>query len=68
MPPHRVRGNASRARVRLAIAHVFAAHKCRLGLVIRSVGLARARAKLGLANLVTHMRRLVWLKARAAPT
>jgi IS5 family transposase len=66
MPPHMVRGNASRARVRVAIEHVFAAQKCRLGLVIRSVG--RARAKLGLANLVTNMRHLVWLEARPAPT
>jgi IS5 family transposase len=66
MPPHMVRGNASRARVRVAIEHVFAAQKCRLGLVIRSVG--RARAKLGLANLVTNMRHHVWLEARPAPT
>jgi IS5 family transposase len=67
MPPHLVRGNASRARVRVAIEHVFAAQKCRLGLVIRSVGLARATARLGLANLVTNMRRLVWFAMRAAP-
>jgi Transposase DDE domain len=40
MPPHIARGNASRARVRAAVEHVFAAQKCRLGLVIHSVGLA----------------------------
>ena len=67
MPPHIMRGNASRARVRVAIEHVFAAQKCRLGLVIRSVGLARATARLGLANLVTNMTRLVWFATRAAP-
>jgi transposase, IS5 family len=67
MPRHVVRGNASRARVRVAIEHVFAAQKCRLGLVIRSVGLARATARLGLANLVTNMRRLAWLETRPAP-
>jgi IS5 family transposase len=67
MPPHLARGNLSRARVRVAIEHVFAAQKCRLGLVIRSVGLARATARLGLANLVTNMRRLVWFATRAAP-
>ena len=66
MPPHMVRGNASRARVRVVIEHVFAAQKCRLGLVIRSIGLARATTRLGLANLVTNMRRLVWLEARTA--
>lgn len=68
MPPHIARGNAARARVRVAIEHVFAAQKCRLGLVIRSVGLARAAARLGLANLVTNMTRLVWFATRAAPT
>jgi transposase, IS5 family len=68
MPPHIARGNAARARVRVAIEHIFAAQKCRLGLVIRSVGLARAAARLGLANLVTNMTRLVWFATRAAPT
>jgi hypothetical protein len=53
--------------VRVAVEHVFAAQKCRLGLIIRSVGLARARAKLGLANLVTNMRRLAWFEARPTP-
>jgi hypothetical protein len=51
--------------VRVAIEHVFAAQKCRLGLVIRSVGLARATAKLGLANLVTNLCRLAWFETRA---
>ena len=67
MPPHSTRGNATRARVRVAIEHVFAAQKCRLGLIVRSVGLARATARLGLANLVTNMTRLAWFATRAAP-
>ena len=67
MPPHIARGNLSRARVRVAVEHVFAAQKCRLGLVIRSVGLARATTRLGLANLVTNMRRLAWLALRPLP-
>jgi IS5 family transposase len=68
MPAHIARGNAGRARVRVAVEHVFAAQKCRLGLVIRSIGLARATTRLGLANLVTNMRRLVWFEGRLAPT
>jgi IS5 family transposase len=67
MPSQIARGNATRARVRVAIEHVFAAQKCRLGLVIRTVGLARATARLGLANLVTNMRRLVWFEPRSEP-
>jgi IS5 family transposase len=66
MLPHIARGNARRARVRVAIEHVFAAQKCRFGLIIRSVGLARATIRLGLANLVTNMTRLVWFEARPA--
>jgi IS5 family transposase len=42
MPSHVARGNTTRARVRVAIEHVFAAQKCRLGLIIRTVGLAHA--------------------------
>ena len=67
MPPHIARGNASRSRVRVAIEHVFAVQKCRLGLVVRSIGIARATARLGLANLVTNMRRLVWFETRSVP-
>jgi transposase, IS5 family len=67
MPPHIARGNAARARVRVAVEHVFAAQKCRLGLIVRSVGLDRATTKLGLANLVTNMTRLAWLQSRPAP-
>jgi hypothetical protein len=33
-------------------------------LLIRTLGLARATTKLGLANLVTNMRRLVWFELR----
>jgi hypothetical protein len=67
MPPHLARGNASRARGRVAIEHVFAAQKCRRGLIVCAVGLARATARLGLANLVTNMPRLAWFATRAAP-
>ncbi len=67
MPAHLARGNATRARVRVAVEHVFAAQKCRLGLLIRTVGLARATTKLGRANLVTNMRRLAWFELRPGP-
>jgi transposase, IS5 family len=32
-----------------------------MGLFIRTIGLARARTKIGLANLVYNMKRLTWL-------
>jgi IS5 family transposase len=60
--PDLARGDASRARVRVAIEHVFAARKCRVGLVICSVGLAR----LGLPTLITNMICLAWCVTPAA--
>ena len=38
-----------------------------MGLYIRTIGFARARTKIGLANLVYNMKRMVWLTAQAAP-
>jgi hypothetical protein len=32
-----------------------------MGLFVRTIGLARATTKIGLANLVYNMRRLLWL-------
>ena len=66
MPAHIARGNAIRARVRSRIEHVFAAQKCRLGLIVRTVGMVRARVKIGLANLAYNLTRLAWLNRRTA--
>jgi IS5 family transposase len=41
--------------VRAAVEHVFARQKGPMGLYIRTIGLARARAKIGLANLVYNL-------------
>jgi IS5 family transposase len=38
-----------------------------MGLFVRTIGLARARLKIGLANLAYNMRRLVWLRAQGVP-
>ena len=37
-----------------------------MALVIRTIGLARATVKIGLANLVYNMRRMAWLAAARA--
>ncbi|MCA8906675.1 MAG: IS5 family transposase [Rhodospirillaceae bacterium] len=68
MPRRTARANARKSAVRSRIEHVFAEQKARMGLVIRTVGLARAKTKIGLVNLAYNMRRLVWLDTRAAPT
>ena len=49
------------------IEHVFARQKGPMGLYIRTSGIARARTKIGLANLVYNMKRMVWLTTQAAP-
>ena len=67
MPEHLRRGNASRAKVRAQVEHVFAAQKRRFELVIRSIGLARATAKIALANLAYNFTRLAWLQGRETP-
>ena len=66
MPAHIARGNATRARVRSRVEHVFAAQKCRLGLIVRTIGMVRAKAKIGLANLAYNFTRLT-LAQRANP-
>ena len=66
MPAHIARGNATRAGCD-RVEHVFAAQKCRLGLIVRTVGIVRARAKIGMANLVYNFARLAWLQGRTAP-
>ncbi len=63
----RARANAARARVRSGIEHVFARQKHRMALFVRTIGLARARVKIGLANLAYNLTRLAWLDARIAP-
>lgn len=61
------RANARRSAVRSAVEHVFARQKGPMALVVRTIGIARARVKIGLANLAYNMRRYVWLSGRTAP-
>lgn len=37
-----------------------------MALVIRTIGLARAKVKIGLANLTYNMKRMVWLTDQLA--
>jgi IS5 family transposase len=38
-----------------------------MGLVVRTIGLARATAKITLANLAYNLSRLAWIEGRPAP-
>jgi IS5 family transposase len=68
MPRRTARANARKSVVRSAVEHVFARQKGPMGLFIRTIGIARARTKIGLANLLYNMQRMVWLTGQAAPT
>ena len=63
-------GNKTRSKVRARVEHVFGAQSNDMGgTLVRSIGLVRARARVGLKNLAYNMRRLVQLeRPGAAPT
>ncbi len=62
------KANRARSQVRSAVETLFAAQKHRFGLFVRTIGLARARVKIGLANLAYNFGRLIWLETRRVPT
>ncbi|WCP15934.1 IS5 family transposase ISMex35 (plasmid) [Sphingobium sp. AntQ-1] len=66
MSSHTAAANAKRSTVRARIEHVFARQKDQMGLFIRTIGLRRAEVKIGLANLVYNIDRLIFHERRAA--
>jgi IS5 family transposase len=67
MPERTRRANARKSMVRSRVEHVFAHQKGLMGVVVRTIGIARATVKIGLANLAYNIRRLVWLSGKAVP-
>lgn len=66
MPEATARANAKKSSVRARVEHVFAHQKNRYGLFIRTIGIARAEAKLTLANLAYNFDRLIFHERRRA--
>jgi len=66
MPTAIAKANGRKSKVRAFVEHVFARQKGPMGLVIRTIGLARAKVKIGLVNLAYNMRRAAWLTTRPA--
>src|SRR5580700_7756023 len=59
--------NRQKSRVRPRIEHVFGAQQTSPGgRIVRTIGIARAKAKIGLQNLAYNIRRLVTLERMAA--
>ena len=61
------RANGRRSKVRAFVEHVFAHQKNRFGLFIRTIGIERARVKIGMANIAYNLTRYVWHQGRSAP-
>lgn len=66
MAAHIRRCIAGRSSVRAAVGHVVAHQKGPMALCVRTIGLARARAEIGFANLTYNMQRLVFHERIAA--
>ncbi len=61
------KANGRKSSIRAKVEHVFAHQKDRMGLRIRTIGMARAKAAVTLANMAYNMNRLRWLCSRSAP-
>ena len=66
MPRHVSGANAKRSKKRACVEHVFADQKGPMDFSIRSVGLARAEARIATVNICYNMRRAVYLGRRMA--
>jgi IS5 family transposase len=61
------RGNKTRSKVRARVEHVFGGQSNDMGgTLVRSIGLVRAKARIGLKNLAYNFRRLTQLERLAA--
>jgi IS5 family transposase len=66
--PELERRNGERSQTRVRVEHVFGAQKNDQNMrIIRTIGLARARAKIGLSNLVYNMKRFAYLVTHSPP-
>ncbi len=66
MPVHHERANAARSKVRSTIEHPFAGMKARTGLFVRTIGIDRARARIGMARIAVNMKRLLFRGRKGA--
>jgi IS5 family transposase len=56
-------GNKTRSKTRVRVEHIFGAQSNDMGgTLVRSIGIIRAKARIGLKNLAYNMRRLVQLE------
>jgi transposase, IS5 family len=64
LTPREQEGNKTRSKIRSRVEHIFGVQAQRAGnLLLRTIGIARARAKIGLRNLVYNIDRMGMLLA-----
>lgn len=62
LPQRELKGNHTRSKVRSRVEHIFGVQTQRAGnLILRSIGVARAKAKIGLRNLAYNIDRYATL-------
>lgn len=61
------RANGRRSKIRAFVEHVFAQQKSHMGLIVRTISIARARTKIGMANLTYSLKRFVLHQAELRP-
>ena len=66
MPETMRRADALKSEARSRVEHIFAMQKDKMELFIRTIGIARATMKIGMANIVYSVKRLVFLGRLAA--
>ena len=64
VPKRIAKANARKAAVRAHVEHPFAHQKGAMGLLVRTIGLARATATITMANMTYNRRRWCWLDTR----
>ena len=63
------KGRQHRAKVRVRVEHVFGDQKnCMRAGIARTIGIVRARSKIGMTNLVYNIRRFVCLERMTTAT
>jgi hypothetical protein len=60
MPETMQRTNNAKSKIRARVEHVFAEQKHRMGLFIRTIGIAPATTKIGMTNLVHNIKRVIF--------
>lgn len=68
LPARSARANRRKSRIRARVEHVFADQAAIGGRFVRTIGLERARLRIGLVNLAYNLRRWAWLAANVPPT